>query len=132
MAKKIFLMISGLAVQKYEEQLNKEQEILRDIADIMTEIFAMESTLLRTQKAIARNGEEKEQGKIDLTRAFIYESFQRIEAFARHTLAALEEGDMLRTQLSILRKLTRINPLNEVELKRTIAARVLEAQKYVV
>lgn len=132
MAKKIFLMVAGLSVQKYEEKLDREQEILRDLADIMMEIFAMESVLLRTKKAIARNGEEKEQGKIDLTRAFIYEAFQRIEAFAKHTLAAIDEGDTLRTQLSILRKLTRINPINEVELKRAIAARMLQAEKYVV
>ncbi|MBA4493837.1 acyl-CoA dehydrogenase family protein [Paenactinomyces guangxiensis] len=131
-AKKIFLMVAGLAVQKYEEKLNKEQEILRDLSDIAIETFAMESTLLRTKKAIAKNGEDKEQGKIDLTRAFIYESFQRVDSFARHTLAALEEGDVLRTQLSVLKKLTRTQPLNEVELKRNIAARILDAEKYTV
>jgi hypothetical protein len=119
-------------VQKYEAELNKEQEILRDIADIAIETFAMESALLRTKKAISKNGEDKEQAKIDLTRAFIYESFQRVESFARHTLAALEEGDVLRTQLSVLKRLTRLEPLNEVALKRTIAARILDAEKYVV
>lgn len=129
-AKKILLMVAGLAVQKYEEKLNKEQEILRDLADIIIETYAMESALLRTKKAIEKNGEEKEQAKIDLTRAFIYESFQKVDAFARHTLAALEEGDVLRTQLSVLKKLTRIQPINEVELKRTIAARILDAEKY--
>jgi alkylation response protein AidB-like acyl-CoA dehydrogenase len=131
-AKKVFLMVAGLAVQKYEAELNKEQEILRDIADIAIETFAMESALLRTKKAISKNGEDKEQAKIDLTRAFIYESFQRVESFARHTLAALEEGDVLRTQLSVLKRLTRLEPLNEVALKRTIAARILDAEKYVV
>lgn len=131
-AKKVLLMVAGLAVQKYEEKLNKEQEILRDLADIIIETFAMESALLRTKKAIEKNGEEKEQAKIDLTRAFIYESFQKVDAFARHTLAALDEGDVLRTQLSVLKKLTRIQPINEVELKRTIAARILDAEKYTV
>ncbi|WP_224749455.1 acyl-CoA dehydrogenase family protein [Polycladospora coralii] len=131
-AKKVFLMIAGLAVQKYEQKLNREQEILRDLADIAMEAFAMESVLLRTKKAIDKNGEEKEQAKIDLTRAFIYESFQRIDAHARHTIAAVEEGDTLRTTLSVLKKLTRINPLNEVELKRNIADRVLETEKYTV
>jgi alkylation response protein AidB-like acyl-CoA dehydrogenase len=130
-AKKIFLLTAGLAVQKYEEQLQKEQEILRDIADIAIETFAMESALLRTKKAIAKNGEAKEQAKIDLTRAFVYDSFQRVDALARHTLAALEEGDVLRTQLSVLKKLTRFQPLNEVELKRNIAARILDAEKFV-
>lgn len=130
-AKKVFLMVAGLAVQKYEEKLDREQEILRDIADIVIETFAMESALLRTQKAIAKNGEAKEQLKIAYTRAFIYESFQRVDAFARHALAALDEGDVLRTQLSILKKLTRHEPVNEVALKRSIAARIIDAEKYV-
>jgi alkylation response protein AidB-like acyl-CoA dehydrogenase len=130
-AKKIFLMIAGLAVQKYEQELQKEQEILRDIADIAIETFAMESALLRTKKAIAKNGEEKEQLKIDYTRAFIYESMQKVDALARHTLAALEEGDVLRTQLSVLKKFTRIEPINEVAVKRDIAARIIDAERYV-
>ncbi|TCP66509.1 acyl-CoA dehydrogenase family protein [Baia soyae] len=131
-AKKIFLMVAGLAVQKYEQALEREQEILRDLADIAIEIFAMESALLRTQKAIAKNGEEKEQAKIDLTVGFVYESFQKVDAFARHTLAAMEEGDVLRTTLSMLKKFTRVQPLNEVALKRRIAKRVLDAEKYTV
>jgi len=131
-AKKIFLMIAGLAVQKYEEQLTKEQEIVRDLSDIVIETFAMESALLRTKKAVAKNGEEKEQLKIDYTRAFIYESMQKVDALARHALAAMEEGDVLRTQLSVLKKLTRLQPLNEVALKRRIAARILDAERYTV
>lgn len=131
-AKKTFLMLAGLAVQKYEQQLTKEQEIVRDLSDIVIETFAMESALLRTKKAIAKNGEEKEQLKIDYTRAFIYESMQKVEALARHALAAMEEGDVLRTQLSVLKKLTRIQPLNEVAIKRSIAARILDAEKYTV
>lgn len=131
-AKKIFLMVAGLATQKYGEKMEKEQELLRDLADIAIETFAMESALLRTKKAIAKNGEENEQAKIDYTRAFVYESMQKVDALARHALAAIEEGDVLRTQLSVLKKLTRIAPLNEVALKRRIAARIIDAEKYVV
>ena len=131
-AKKIFLMVAGLATQKYGEKMEKEQELLRDLADIAIETFAMESALLRTKKAIAKNGEENEQAKIDYTRAFVYESMQKVDALARRALAAIEEGDVLRTQLSVLKKLTRIAPLNEVALKRRIAARIIDAEKYVV
>ncbi|SFI60132.1 acyl-CoA dehydrogenase family protein [Thermoflavimicrobium dichotomicum] len=131
-AKKIFLMIAGLAALKYGDDIKREQEVVRDISDIVIETFAMESALLRTLKAIAKNGEAKEQAKIDLCRAFIYESMQRVDAFARHALAAMEEGDTLRTQLSMLKKFTRIEPLNEVAIKRAIAKRVLDAEKYVV
>jgi alkylation response protein AidB-like acyl-CoA dehydrogenase len=131
-AKKIFLMTAGLAVEKYQMELEKQQEILRDVADIAIEIFAMESALLRAKKSLEKDGLEKAQAKIDLTTAYVYEAFPRIEQKAKHTLSAMEEGDTLRTQLSILKKLTRFEPINEVKLKRTIAKRVLEEEKYVV
>jgi alkylation response protein AidB-like acyl-CoA dehydrogenase len=131
-AKKIFLMSAGLAVEKYQMELEKQQEILRDIADIAIEVYAMESAWLRAKKALDKEGEEKAKIKADLTRAYVYEAFPRIEQRARHILSAMEEGDVLRTQLSVLRKLTRYTPINEVALKRSIAKQVLEADGYVV
>ncbi|MGI6126982.1 MAG: acyl-CoA dehydrogenase family protein, partial [Planifilum sp.] len=131
-AKKIFLMSAGLAVEKYQMELEKQQEILRDIADIAIEVYAMESAWLRAKKALDKEGEEKAKLKADLTRAYVYEAFPRIEQRARHILSAMEEGDVLRTQLSVLRKLTRYTPINEVALKRSIAKQVLEADGYVV
>jgi alkylation response protein AidB-like acyl-CoA dehydrogenase len=131
-AKKIFLMSAGLAVEKYQMELEKQQEILRDIADIAIEVYAMESAWLRAKKALDKEGEEKARLKADLTRAYVYEAFPRVEQRARHILSAMEEGDVLRTQLSVLRKLTRYTPINEVALKRSIAKQVLEADGYVV
>ncbi|MBO2532427.1 Acyl-CoA dehydrogenase [Planifilum fulgidum] len=131
-AKKIFLMSAGLAVEKYQMELEKQQEILRDIADIAIEIYAMESAWLRAKKALDKEGEEKARLKADLTRAYVYEAFPRVEQRARHILSAMEEGDVLRTQLSVLKKLTRYTPINEVSLKRSIAKQVLEADGYVV
>jgi alkylation response protein AidB-like acyl-CoA dehydrogenase len=131
-AKKIFLMSAGLAVEKYQMELEKQQEILRDIADIAIEVYAMESAWLRAKKALDKEGEEKAQLKVDLTRAYVYEAFPRVEQRARHILSAMEEGDVLRTQLSVLKKLTRYTPINEVALKRSIAKQVLEADGYVV
>lgn len=131
-AKKIFLMSAGLAVEKYQMELEKQQEILRDIADIAIEVYAMESAWLRAKKALDKEGEEKARLKADLTRAYVYEAFPRIEQRARHILSAMEEGDVLRTQLSVLKKLTRYTPINEVALRRAIAKQVLEAEGYVV
>ena len=62
----------------------------------------------------------------------MYEAFPRVEQKAKHILTSMEEGDVLRTQVSILKKLTRFEPINEVKLKRTIAKRVLEAERFVV
>lgn len=131
-AKKIFLMSAGLAVEKYQMELEKQQEILRDIADIAIEVYAMESAWLRAKKALDKEGEEKARLKADLTRAYVFEAFPRIEQRARHILSAMEEGDVLRTQLSVLKKLTRYTPINEVALKRSIAKQILEADGYVV
>ena len=132
MAKKIFLMVAGSGVQKYAEKLEKEQELLAHIADMVIEIYALESVVLRTAKAIQTNGLEKEAQKLDYTRVYAQEAFQHIEQLAKECLAALEEGDTLRTMLSMLRKLTRHTPLNTVSIKRDIANRLIEAEKYVV
>ncbi|MFC4768090.1 acyl-CoA dehydrogenase family protein [Effusibacillus consociatus] len=128
-AKKAFLMVGGLAVQKYQNKIEAEQEILANLADILIEIYAIESVILRTKKALA-NGADA-QLKVAMTRAYVNDAFGRIEAWGRETLAVMEEGDMLRTQLSIFKKLTRFNPVNTVALKREVAAKVIEAQKYV-
>lgn len=132
MSKKIFLLVGGLAVQKLGTKLEKEQELLSNLADIMTDIYALESALLRTRKHLTRTSKEKAAGMIEMTQVFAYEAFLRIEGLARETLAAVETGDMLRMQLSVLKKLTRTTPLDTVALKRSIAARVVSRERYTV
>ncbi|MDB4868632.1 MAG: acyl-CoA dehydrogenase [Cohnella sp.] len=131
MAKKIFLMAGAQAVQKYQTKLEQEQEVLSHLADMMISVFAMESALLRTRKLIDKMGEEKARNAIDMTVVFVHEEFARIENWAKETLAVMEEGDTLRTQLSVLKKLTRKSAVNTLGLKRQIAAKVIEAEKYV-
>lgn len=128
MAKKIFLFVGGTAVQKYMQSLKNEQEILANLADIIIEIYAIESALLRAKKAIA-NG-QKADLKVAMVEVYSREAFSRIENYAKEVLAAMEEGDVLRTQLTVLRKLTRVQPVNSKTLKRQIAASVIEAEKY--
>lgn len=128
MAKKIFLFVGGSAVQKYMQSLKEEQEILADLADMIKEIYAIESALLRAKKSLDKGLDAT--NKVDMVRMYTQEAFGRIEQHAKNILAAMEEGDMLRTQLAVLRKLTRFQPLNAKELKRKIAARVIEAEKY--
>lgn len=132
MAKKVFLMIAGTGAEKYGKDLQKEQEILAKIADLANEVFAMESTVLRTEKAINKKGVDQNEQKILMTQVFCQESFNRIEGIAKVSLVAMEEGDMLRTMLGMVRKLTRHTPTNVVALKRKIAAKVIEAERYVV
>ncbi|GGF32361.1 putative acyl-CoA dehydrogenase [Halobacillus andaensis] len=131
-AKKIALLAAGLAAQKYGEKLEGEQELLVNIADITGEIYNMESAILRTEKAILKNGEDKNMQKLLYTQIYVQEAFNRIEAHAKETLIAAESGDSLRMMLGALRKLTRHTPTNVIAKKREAAQTLISAQKYVV
>jgi alkylation response protein AidB-like acyl-CoA dehydrogenase len=131
-AKKIALMVAGLAAQKFGPKLEKEQEILVNIADIVSNVYAMESALLRTEKAIQTSGLEKNKQKVLYTQIFCQEAFNEIEAHAKETIVAVEQGDTLRVMLSALRKLTRHTPINVIAKKREAAAALIEAERYIV
>ncbi|MCE7793073.1 acyl-CoA dehydrogenase family protein [Salipaludibacillus sp. CUR1] len=131
-AKKIFLMIAGTAAQKYGEKLQKEQEMLANVADLVNEVFNIESCILRTEKAINKDGLEKANQKLLMTEVYTQEAFNRIEAIAKESLVALDDGDSLRTMLSILKKLTRHTPINMIAKKRELAVSIIEQEKYVV
>ncbi|HWI63299.1 MAG TPA: acyl-CoA dehydrogenase family protein [Symbiobacteriaceae bacterium] len=123
-AKKVFLMLAGLGVQKFQLNLEHEQELLLGIADIAIEIFAMESAVTRALKAIAAG---KPGLKPEMARVYCQEAFERIGAFARNIMPSIEEeGDTLRTQLSVLKRLMRYTPVNTIALKRKVAEKVLD------
>lgn len=129
-AKKIGLLAAGLAAQKFGTKLEQEQEILVNIADIASFAYAMESAVLRTEKAIAATGLEKNQQKVLYTEIFCQEAFNQIEQHAKETLIASESGDTLRIMLSALRKLTRHNPINVIAKKREASVKIIETEKY--
>ena len=131
-AKKIAVLAAGAAAQRFGAKLDKEQEVLVNIANIANQLFAMESVVIRTLKAIERDGVEKANQKILYTQIFCQEAFAIIEAEAKDTLLASVEGDAGRITLSALRKLTRNNPYNLIPKKREAAAKLIEAEKYVV
>jgi hypothetical protein len=130
--KKIALLILGLIAQKYGKKAAEEQEILANAADIISEVYAMESVLLRTQKAVRATGEEKNQLKVRYTEIFCQEAFQKIEHHAKETLSYVEEGDSLRMMLSALRKFTKYIPKNMIAKKREVAEVLIEQEEFVV
>ncbi len=130
-AKKIFLMVSGTAVKKYQHKLETEQEILEILADMIIHLFSMESALLRTKKSIQSVGIEKAKQKINMTTVYVQESFGKMELAAKMALSTMAEGDLLMTQLSILKKLVRFKPTNVISIKREIAKQVIQADKYI-
>ncbi|MFD1708622.1 acyl-CoA dehydrogenase family protein [Siminovitchia sediminis] len=130
--KKAALMIAGLAAQKYGKALENEQEILSRMADLVSLAYAMESVVLRTEKAIKRYGLEKSRQKLLYTEIFCQDSITKVEQLSRECLAAMEEGDMYRMMNSALRKLTRHTPINAIAKKREAADRLSGAEKYIV
>lgn len=131
-AKKVFLLAAGAAVQKFQAKLEEQQEILSGLADLVIEIFAMESAVLRAVKFAKAQGEEKARLMANMARCQVYEGFARIEATAKEVLAATEEGPTLNMMLAGLRRLTKHTPINLAAVKREIAARILDAERYVV
>ncbi len=128
-AQKVFLMLAGLGVQKFQMALEQEQELLMGMADVAIEIYAMQSAVLRALKALEKGNAGI---KLEMAQAYCQDAFERITTIARNMLPVIEEeGDVLRTQFSMLKRLTRYTPSNTVGLKRKIAARVLEKDGYV-
>ncbi len=128
--KKACLMLAGAAAQKYMNEISEQQEILAAIADMVMETYAMESVILRTLKLIDHEGESRTHLAQALTQVALTRSFDKIEAAARKVVAAIAEGDMLRTQLVILRRLLKFEPFNTIGLCQQIATRLIETGKY--
>jgi len=122
-AKKVALLTIGVAYQKFGVDLENQQEILASITDVAMNAFAMESAVLRTKKNNLKNAQ-------DMTAVFVREAMEIVESAARNVLAACSEGDALRMNLAVLKRFTKFEPVNAIEHRRRIAARILEAGKY--
>jgi butyryl-CoA dehydrogenase len=129
-AKKLGLFAAGAATQKYLQAIQDQQEVMGAIADMVIEIYAMESAVLRTMKIAAKNGEAAAALPIAMTRVYLAQAMDKIESAARKIIAAVADGDMLRTQLAILRRLGKHEPYNTIELRQQIAQKVIEQGKY--
>ena len=128
--KKIFLLAAGAAMQKYRERLAEEEEIVAALADVVIEIFAAESALLRTQKAAAARGAQAIAAQSAAARVLLYDGLGRIEASARTALAASVDGDMLRAQLAVLRRFAKREAPDTIALRRVVADAAKKAGRY--
>jgi len=129
-AKKLGLFAAGAATQKYMQAIQDQQEVMGAIADMVIETYAMESAVLRTQKLIDRNGGSAAALPQAMTRVYMSQAMEKIEAAAKKIIAAVADGDMLRTQLAILRRLAKYQPFNTIELRQQIAQKMIERGKY--
>ena len=130
MAKRMGLLGAGAAAQKYMQKLAGEQEIVALIAEMIMEIFAMESALLRTLKKVQKEGEENSRIHLAVTQAYIHDIFPKVDIMAKQIFAAISEGEELRTQLMALKKLARYTPINAIALRREISDSVIPVARY--
>ena len=128
-AKKIALFAAGVASNRFMTALQDQQEVMADLADAITQIFALESSLLRARKLIEA-GRSTGPVAAAMTGLLADETLALTEQAARRILAACGEGDELRTQLAILRRLARSTPADVVGLSRTVAQHCIRQEKY--
>ena len=131
-AKKLTLFCAGIATQKYMTALKDHQEVLAALADLVIETFAMDSALLRAQKMLETQGETAARLPIAMSQIYISYALDRMAGWAKKVSAEVAEGDMLRTYMTIVRRLTKVEPVNVVALQEQVASRVLETGKYAI
>ena len=131
-AKKLSMLVAGAASQRYMQKLADQQEIMGAIADMVIETFAMDSALLRACKYVEEHGDDKGGLVVAMTQVYIAAAMTKLEAAAKKIIAAVADGDVLRTQMAIVRRLVKHEPVNVIALQEKIATRVLETGKYVV
>jgi alkylation response protein AidB-like acyl-CoA dehydrogenase len=129
-AKRMFLQAAGGAVQRFREKLAEEQELIGALSNLVMEIYAMESSLLRAQKAASAKGEAAAGTMIDAARVFISDAMERVEHEAKRALAAVHEGDMLTTQMAVLKRFGKRGTLDTIAARRRVAVAVQAQDRY--
>jgi butyryl-CoA dehydrogenase len=128
-ARKIALFAAGVASQRFMAALEEQQEIMADLADMIAQVYALESALLRARK-LAAAGKASAEAAVAMTALLADETMGLAEQASRRVLAGCGEGDMLRTQLAILRRLARFTPADSVALSRTVARHAIQLERY--
>jgi alkylation response protein AidB-like acyl-CoA dehydrogenase len=118
--KKVVLLLAGTAMPRFGDKLQDEQEVLTYLADIVIDTYAAESAVLRARRGVADNVSTAAL-QADAASIYVHEAAGRIEMAARYCLAAMSEGDTLRTQLAALRRLLKVTPVNTVAMRRRVA-----------
>ncbi len=128
-AKNIFLLTLGVAHEKYGAKLEQQQEVIMNLSDIIMEVFAMESSLLRSRKLAAAGAGAN---AADASAVYLRDAIARIEFSSRTALSACAQGDDLRRYLSRVRGYASHDPVNAIALRRQIARRLLANERYTV
>jgi hypothetical protein len=128
--KKALLLVAGAAVQKFGEKIANEQEVLMNIADIINTIYLCESTLLRVQKAGNSDNYKNYSNQLKMLKVLVYDSCDKINKSGKDVIYSMSEGDESTMMMLGLKRFTKHSGLNTVELRREIAKKLIEENKY--
>ncbi len=129
--KKLFLMVSGAALQKYGEEIEKHQQLMLAASDILIQIYLAESAILRAEKLANKEGEDKVKEQIAMAKLNLFNAIDVIETAGKHSIISFTEGDEQRMMLMGLKRYTKyVNMPNIIELRNIIADKITEENKY--
>ena len=128
--KKAILMVAGKAVQDLGARLNEDQEVLMNLADMLIEVYAAESTLLRTEKLVAQRGESAASPYIHMAQVYLYEAVEKVGAAGREAILSFAQADDRKMLLMGLKRFTKTYEINPKALRREIAAHLIEQNEY--
>ncbi|WP_026955976.1 acyl-CoA dehydrogenase family protein [Algoriphagus vanfongensis] len=128
--KKVFLMVGGKAAMALQDRIEDEQEIMMNLADIMIEIYAAESAILRSEKLVSLKGEEACKHQISMSQIYLFEAVEKINSAAKEAIASFTKGDEQKVMLMGLKRFTKIDLVNTKVLRREIADYMIAQGKY--
>ena len=128
--KKATLLASGAALQKFTTEIEEQQEILMQVADMMMEIYVAESVLVRVEKLMKRDGEEKHAIAKDCALVYLHEAVDKVAHAGKEIIQGFAKGDELNVLLLGLKRFTKIDPMNLIEARRRIAEATIEKNMY--
>ncbi len=129
--KKAVLMVAGAAAQKFQQKLSHEQEIIMNASDMIIQLYQAESTLLRTQKLVEKDGEAATEAQIAMTKVYIYDVMDKVNKYGKDAINSFAEGDEQRMMLLGLKRFTKMASFNTKNARRLIASKMIEANKFV-
>ena len=129
--KKVFLMISGKAVQTYGMELEKHQQLVLATAEVIIEIYMAESAILKAEKIASLSSEKDAEGQISMAKLCLNQAVNKIGEKGKEAITYFADGDEQRMMLMGLKRFTKYtNNPNAIQLRKIIASKVIAENKY--
>ena len=128
--KKVFLMVGGKAAMALQDKIEDEQEVMMNLADILIEVYACESAMLRTEKLVSQRGEDACADQIAMTQIYMAGAIDKIISAAKEAIGSFTKGDEQKVMLMGLKRFTKMDLVNVKELRRQVADTIISKGKF--